>query len=89
MLMPERMMRKSETAARSTVGTSTSADALSCKVTVAMSASDATFTPSSAAPATGDVLMRGISGPLRATKTKAGRKMPMVAIAAPAGPAIR
>ena len=39
------------------------------------------------APATADALSRGIKGPLSATKTNAGRKMPAVATRAPLGPA--
>jgi len=55
-------------------------------VTTAMSASDATLTPSSTAPAVGERRNLGTSGPLSATKTKAGRKIPTVATAAPAVP---
>ena len=67
-----------------TVGPSTSAATPRCAVTTAISASEATFTPSSAAPAVGDLRNRGISGPLIATKTNAGRKIPTVATTAPA-----
>jgi hypothetical protein len=59
----------------------------SCHVTSAMSANDAAFTPSSAAPATRDSRRRGISGPLTATKKNAGRNIPTVATSAPNGPA--
>ena len=58
-----------------------------CMVTTAINAKEATFTPSRNAPAMGERRMRGTSEPLAATKTKAGRKMPTVARAAPAGPA--
>ena len=58
---------------------STIAARASCAVTRAMRAIEATFTPSRKAPATGERRIRGTSGPLRATKTKAGRKMPTVA----------
>ena len=54
-----------------------------------MRARDATVTPSRKAPAAGERRIRGTSGPLAATKTNAGRKMPTVAAAAPAGPASR
>ena len=55
-------------------------------VTTAMSASEATFTPSRNAPATGERRSRGTSGPLSATNTNAGRKMPTVATRAPRSP---
>lgn len=58
-------------------------------VTKTINARDAMITPSRNAPATGELRMRGISGPLIATKTNAGRKMPTVAITAPTGPASR
>ena len=48
-----------------------------------MSASDAAFTPSRNAPAGGDARRRGTSGPESATNTNAGRKIPIVAAAAP------
>jgi hypothetical protein len=59
----------------------------SCAATTTMSASEATFTPSRNALAVGEARRRGTSGPLSATKTKAGRKMPAVVTMAPAGPA--
>ena len=62
---------------------STIAARASCAVTRAMRAIEATFTPSRNAPATGERRIRGTSGPLRATKTKAGRKIPTVATTAP------
>ena len=65
-----------------------SAERPSCQVTAAISASDATFTPSSTAPASGEARSFGTSGPLSATNTNAGRKMPIVATTAPAQPAI-
>jgi len=73
-------------AASSTVGTSTSAARPSWIITAAISASEATLTPSSTALASFDRRMRGTSGPLTATNAKAGKKMPSVAIAAPLGP---
>ena len=47
----------------------------------------AAFTPSRNAAATRDWRNRGTSGPLMATKTKAGRKIPIVATTAPGAPA--
>ena len=58
----------------------------SCHVTPAMSARDATLTPSSMPEKVGDRLRRPTYGAVTATKTKAGRKMPKVATAAPARP---
>src|SRR5438270_719369 len=58
-----------------------------CPAATAISARDATFTPSRNAPATGDRRSRGTSGLVAATSTNAGRKMPAVAAAAPSGPA--
>ena len=46
---------------------------VSCQVTAAIRATEATLTPSRKAPATGERRRRGTSGPLRATKTKAGK----------------
>jgi len=54
-----------------------------------MSAREATFTPSRKAPAVGEARRRGMSGPLAATKMKAGRKIPAVASSAPVVPASR
>jgi len=73
--------------AKAADGTSTIAARPSCHVTTAMSASDAAFTPSSAAPAIRDLRSRGIIGPLIATKMNAGRKIPIVATIAPGTPA--
>src|SRR3989454_7673667 len=75
--------------ASATVETSTSAARPSCKVTTAMRASDATLTPSRNAPATGERRSRGTSGPLAATNTKAGRKIPSVATSPPGRPPSR
>ena len=58
----------------------------SCQVTTVMKASEAALTLSRNAPAVTDRRTRGTSGPLAATKRNAGRKMPMVATAAPALP---
>ena len=66
-----------------------SAERASWTVTAAINASEATFTPSSAARAPGDRRTRGSNGPLAATKMKAGRKIPMVATTAPAAPPSR
>ena len=76
-------------AAFAIVAASTTAALASCQVTTAIRASDATLTPSRNAPATADFRSRGSSGTLAATKAKAGRKMPRVATAAPAGPSSR
>src|SRR5437899_1880086 len=62
------------TTARVTVGRSTSALRPSCQVTTAMSASEATFTPSRNAPATGERRNRGTSGPSRRDEHKGGKK---------------
>src|ERR1035441_4435271 len=56
-------------------------------VPTAITASEPATTPSSAAAATADLRSRGISGPLIATSTNPGRKIPTVATAAPAQPA--
>jgi len=68
---------------------STNAARERCHSTTAMSASDATLTPSSIAPAIGDRRILGTSGPLMATKTNAGRNIPTVATMAPVEPASR
>ncbi len=70
-------------AASPMVGQSTNAATPKCNVTTAINAGEPTFTPSSTAPATGDLRSRGISGPLMATNTNAGRKIPIVATMAP------
>src|SRR4029453_13489287 len=62
---------------------STSVSLASITVTLAMSASDATFTASRTAPATGDRRIAGMIGALSATNPKAGRK---ISTAAGAGP---
>jgi hypothetical protein len=77
------------TAAMRIVAASTSDARARCQLTTAMSASDATFTASRAAPAMAERRILGTSGPLIATKTNAGRKMPNVAAIAPGVPAIR
>ena len=69
------------------VSGSTRAARPSCQVTTAISASEAAFTPSRNAPAAGERRRRGTSGPLTATNTNAGRKMPSVATPAPGQPA--
>src|SRR5208337_219198 len=58
-----------------------------CIATTAINASDPATTPSSAAAATADLRSRGISGPLAATSTNPGKKIPTVATAAPVQPA--
>src|SRR5208337_1738302 len=58
-----------------------------CIATTAINASDPATTPSSAAAATADLRSRGISGPLTATSTNPGKKIPIVATAAPIQPA--
>src|SRR5271157_321779 len=58
-----------------------------CHVTTAIKASDPATTPSSAAAATADLRSRGISGPLTATSTNPGKKIPTVATTAPIQPA--
>jgi len=68
------------------VGTSTKAARPNCQVTTAISARDATFTPSINAPITRELRRRGISGPLTATNKNDGRKMPTVAASAAFGP---
>src|SRR5687768_12750566 len=60
--------------ARTTVTTSNTAARANCHVTTTIKASEAAFTPSRNAPAVGDFRMRGINGPLIATKKNAGRK---------------
>src|SRR5215212_8830777 len=55
---------------------STSEARPSCHVTPAMSASEATFAPSKRPASTGESRKRGMMGPVRATKTKPGRKDP-------------
>src|SRR5438270_135422 len=60
-----------------------------CQVTNAMRASAATLKPSSIAPAILESRSFLTSGPVRATKTNAGAKMPTVATTAPLGPASR
>src|SRR5208282_1701653 len=57
-----------------------------CHVTTAINASDPATTPSSAAAATADLRSRGISGPLTATSTNPGKKIPIVATSAPLHP---
>src|SRR5215210_7075463 len=59
----------------------------SCQVTPAMSANETTFAPSSKPARIGDSLKRGMRGPVTATKTNAGKKMPTVANSAPGTPA--
>ena len=81
------MIRIAATTAIVTVSQSTSAVRAICAVTIVMSASDATFTPSSTAPAILERRSRGTRGPLTATNMNAGRKIPIVATAAPALPA--
>jgi hypothetical protein len=48
-----------------------------------MSAKETAFTPSRKLEKIGELLKRGMIGPVRMTKTKAGRKMPTVATIAP------
>ena len=55
-------------------------------VTTTINASEATFTPSRNAPKVGERRNRETNGALMATKTNAGRNMPIVATAAPADP---
>jgi hypothetical protein len=62
---------------------------LSCHVTPAISARDATFTPSSRLERTRECLRRGMKGPVMATKTKAGKKISTVAASAPGAPSRR
>ena len=57
-----------------------------CQVTVAIIANEATFTPSRKVAAAGDFRSCGTSGPLIATKKKAGRNIPIVAKTAPGMP---
>jgi hypothetical protein len=85
-LIRQRSRSTADAKASATVSQSTRAAAPSCHVTTAMSASDATLTPFRNAPAMGDARSRGTSGPLNATKTKDGRKMPTVATSAAQGP---
>src|SRR5271165_6391730 len=61
----------------------------SCQPTTAINARDPTTTPSNTAPAVGDRRILGISGPLTATNTNPGRKIPSVAKAAPGNPPTR
>ena len=82
-LIRQRTSAKRLAAASTSVRPSTMAARPSCTVTTAIRASDAALTPSRTAPAAGDCRTRGTSGPLIATKKKAGRKMPSVATAAP------
>ena len=74
------------TAAIAVVHASTIAARASCAVTRAIGAIEPAFTPSRKASATGELRIRGTSGPLRATMTKAGRKIPTVATTAPQKP---
>jgi len=69
-----------------TVSRSVSALRPRCQVTVAMSARDATVTPSRNAPALRERRRRGTSGPETATRTNEGRKIPSVATKAPVPP---
>src|ERR1700688_689949 len=63
-------------------------DALAnCIVTTAINARETATTPSSAAAAIADRRRRVRNGPLNATKTKPGRKIPTVATIAPRHPA--
>jgi len=71
------------TTARMAVSASTMDALPNCHETTAMSARDPALTPSRNAPAVFDFLIRGANGPLTATSTKAGRKMPAVATTAP------
>ena len=71
------------------LGRSTSVARPSCHVTRAIKAREATLTPSSAAPAMRERRSRGTSGPLAATNTNAGAKMPRVATVAPRPPSTR
>src|SRR5438876_6075677 len=70
--------KNAEPPATNTVSQSDNAARPSCQATTAINASDATFTPSRNAPATGHRRRRGTSGPLSATKRNAGRKIPKV-----------
>ena len=59
----------------------------SCQVTAAIRASDAALTPSRKPEAQGEFRNLGMNGLLINTKTKAGKKIPMVASIAPDEPA--
>ena len=65
------------------------AECTNCHVTMAINASDATLTPSSAALAVREARILGISGALTATSVNAGRKIPAVAAIAPGVPCNR
>lgn len=67
------------------LGTLTTAARPSWAVTTAIRASDATFTPSRNARASGEARSLRTSGPLSATNTNAGRKMLAVETSAPRG----
>jgi hypothetical protein len=69
-----------------TVVTSAIAATPNWRLTTDIRASEPTLTPSSTSPAMAERRRRGTSGPLTATKKKAGRKMPTVATVAPRGP---
>ena len=80
------MSRRALAAASKAVVKSTMADCASVIVTTAINASAPTLTPSRKAPTVGHRRRRGMSGPLIATKTNEGRKMPIVAMMAPPMP---
>src|SRR5262245_58126163 len=82
-LMRKTRIARTAARARTAVGTSTTAVRASCQVTTVINASEPALTPSSTAAATGDLRIFGTREPLRATKTNAGRKMPVVASEAP------
>jgi len=78
-LILNRKSSVADTRATMNVHGSTTAALPNCHVTAAIKPSEATFTPSRKAPAHGESRRRGMSGLLKATKTKEGRQMPRVA----------
>src|SRR5262249_57290244 len=85
-LRRKRISKTRLTASMATVVKSTSAARPSCQVTTAINDNEAALIPSRAAPAVRDLRIRGTSGPLTATKKKAGRNIPTVATIAPGTP---
>ena len=74
-----RISATAEIAAPPTVATSTSEALPRRQLTYIISASASMFIPSRNAPANFDLRIRRIKGPLAATKTNAGKKLPIVA----------
>src|SRR5215510_2370027 len=85
-LRRKRISRVRLTASMAIVVKSTSAARPSRQVTTAINDREAALIPSRTAPAVADLRIRGTSGPLTATKKKAGRNIPTVATTAPGAP---